>query len=257
MTSGEGRRDESVSFSLRELMKLEDERVDGERQQREARERAAKLAREEAERRERAELEARERTAAEERERARRIEVEEEARREAMSRAAVEQARIAVEARTRADESERERRHEIELQRMRTEGQRKPALGGYLASGLGGAAVAVAGCMVLMFAVAKPASDRRVADLDRAVATAEGRASTLERRIDEQNLKLAEVQKALDAARDQLAHTPPPPPNVGPTTPQKGPFAAPGGTSTSIKPPVEKPCVNKFDPLCGHIPRVP
>ena len=250
MTGGAERRDESVSFSLRELMKLEDERIDQEKQARDAREHTAKLAHEESERKARAELEAKERAAADERERVRRLEVEEEARREAMSRAAVEQARIAVEARTRADESDRERRHELELQRMRLESQKKPPLGAFLGSGLVGAGVAVVGCMVLLFAVAKPESDRRIADLDRAVANAEGRATALERRVDEQNAKLAEAQKALDAARDQLAHPPAPvPAKAGPTTPKVG-VAAP----LPVKPPAEKPCINRFDPLCGHIP---
>ena len=108
MTGSPERRDESVTFSLKELMKLEDERICQERQAREARELAVKSAREDAERREREELAAKDRAAEEERERARFREMEEEARREAMQRAAIEQARITVEARTRAEESDRE-----------------------------------------------------------------------------------------------------------------------------------------------------
>src|SRR5262245_46952258 len=101
-------KEESVTFSLKELAKLEDERIDQENRMREAREKAAVAAREDATRKEREELEARERAAADERERARFREMEEEAKREAMSRAAVEQARITVEARTRSEEAERE-----------------------------------------------------------------------------------------------------------------------------------------------------
>jgi hypothetical protein len=250
MTGGPERRDESVTFSLRELTKLEDERIEKEKQTREARAEAAEAAREAADRRERATLEARERAAAEERARARRLEVEEEARREAMSRAAVEQARIEVEARTRAEESDRERRHELELQRLRLSTRPTRGIGALLSSGLGGAVVGVAGCLVVVFAVTKPASDRRIQDLDRAVATAEGRASALERRVEEQSAKLAEAQGALEAARDQAAHPPTPAPRPAAVTPAKPGFVAP----PSRKPPAEGPCVNRFDPLCGHIP---
>jgi hypothetical protein len=250
MTGGSERRDESVTFSLRELTKLEDERIEKEKQAHEARAHAAEAAREAAERRERAALEARERDASEERARARRLEVEEEARREAMSRAAVEQARIEVEARTRAEESDRERRHELELQRMRLEARPARGVGALVSSGLGGAALALAGCLVVVFAVTKPASDLRVRELDRAVASAEGRASALERRVEEQTAKLAETQRALDAARDQAAHPPAPAPRPAAATPVKSGFAAP----PPPKPPAEKPCVDKFDPLCGHLP---
>jgi colicin import membrane protein len=250
MTGGSERRDESVTFSLRELTKLEDERIAKEQQAREASAQAAEAAREATERRERAALEAREREASEERARARHLEVEEEARREAMSRAAVEQARIEVEARTRAEESDRERRHELELQRMRLEARPARGLGALVSSGLGGAAVAIAGCLVVVFAVTKPASDRRIQELDRAVATAEGRASALERRVEEQSATLAETQRALDAARDLAAPPPAPAPRPAAATPVKTGFVAP----PPPKPPAEKPCANRFDPLCFHIP---
>jgi colicin import membrane protein len=204
MTGGPERRDESVNFSLKELMKLEDERISQERQAREARELAAETAREDAARRERAELEARERATAEERERARFREMEEEARREAISRAAVEQARITVEARTRAEESDRERRHELELQRMRTETVQKPGPGGYIASALGGAAACLAIALVLHFSVSKPAADLRIAELDRAVAAADGQANGLGRRVDEQSARIKKLEDALREKEDEL-----------------------------------------------------
>ncbi|MDB5216675.1 MAG: type 3 domain protein precursor [Myxococcaceae bacterium] len=257
MTGGPERRDESVNFSLKELMKLEDERITQERQAREARELAAKNAREEAERREREELAAKDRAAADERERARFREMEEEARREAMQRAAVEQARITVEARTRAEESDRERRHEIELQRLRAETVKKPGPGGYVASALGGAAVALALCLVMHFAVSKPASDRRIAELDRAVAGAEGREGELGRRVDEQKLRIGQLEKSLSDMQDELSKRPPlavvtPKAPAGPVGPKHGGSGA-GSDSSKGKGPNDGPPCPKFDPLCFHI----
>ena len=258
MTGGPERRDESVNFSLKELMKLEDERISQERQAREARELAAKLAREEAERLERDQLAAKDRAASEERERARFREMEEEARREAMSRAAVEQARITVEARTRAEEADRERRHEIELQRLRTETVTKPGAGGYVASALGGAAAALALCLVMHFAVWKPASDHRIAELDRSVASGETREAALARRVDEQKTRIAQLEKSLEDMRTELSARPP-----APATPIKPPTGTSGGGPRGGRPDTvgksngkglnDGPPCPKFDPLCFHI----
>ena len=256
MTGGPERRDESVNFSLKELMKLEDERITEERQAREARELAVKTAREEAERREREELAAKDRTAAEEQERARFREMEEEARREAIQRAAVEQARITVEARTRAEESDRERRHEIELQRMRAETVKKPGPGGYVASALGGAAAALALCLVMHFAVSRPASDKRIAELDRAVAGAEGREAELGRRVDDQKARIGQLEKTLSDTQDELSKRPAvvatPPKPAGPAGPKHGGTGT-GADSSKGKGLNDGPPCAKFDPLCFHI----
>lgn len=252
MTGGTERRDESVSFSLKELMKLEDERIDQEKTSREARERSAKLASDEAERRAKADLAARARAEADERERTRRIEREEEARLEAMQRATVEQARITVEARTRAEESERERSHERELQRMRLEGQKKPEIGALIGSGLAGTAFALAGFMVFFFAAAKPASDHRIAELDGHLSAAEDRGRALDRRLDDQNIKLAAVTKELEAAR-KLVAAQPAPALVGPTTTTGRPPVGHPPTPPRI-PVKEEKCADPHDPLCFHIP---
>lgn len=256
MTGGPERRDESVNFSLAELMKLEDERIAQEKRAHEARQLAAQSEREAAERRESETVAARARAEAEERERLRFREMEEEARREAMQRAAVEQARITVEARTRADESERERRHEIELQRMRAETIRKPGPGGFVASGIGGAAFAFAACLVLHFAVSKPASDRRIADLDRAIATERGRSDELGRRIDDEKTRIAGLERDLGDARNEITRLRAPPPVKA--TPL-GPHPGGGNVPTKSNKPGtginEGPPCAPFDPLCFRIDR--
>lgn len=257
MSGGPERRDESVNFSLKELMKLEDERISQERQAREARELATKTALEAAERSAREELAAKDRAAAEERERARFREMEEEARREAIQRAAVEQARITVEARTRAEESDRERRHEIELQRLRAETVEKPGAGGYVASALGGAAVTLALCLVMYFGVSKPASDRRIAELDRAVAGADGREAALGRRVDDQKARIGQLEKSLTDMQDELSKRPPvqaaPPKGPGPAGHKPGGTGAGTDSSRGGKGPNDGPPCAKFDPLCFHI----
>jgi hypothetical protein len=257
MTGGPERRDESVSFSLKELMKLEDERNTEERQAREARELATRAAHDEAERREREEVVARNRAAEEERERARFREMEEEARGEAIQRATVEQARITVEARTRAEESERERRHEIELQRMRVETVKKPGPGGYVASALGGAAATLALCLVMHFAIWRPASDRRIAELDRAVAGADGREAEMGRRVDDQKMRIGQLEKSVADLQDELTKRPPAQ-AVSPRTATGATLQKRAGTGAGADPLKGKgasdgpPCA-KGDPLCFRI----
>jgi colicin import membrane protein len=255
MTGGPERRDESVSFSLKELMKLEDERITQERQAREARELATKAARDEAERREREELAAKDRAAEEERERARFREMEEEARREAIQRAAVEQARITVEARTRAEESDRERR--LELQRLRVETVKKPGPGGYVASALGGAAATLALCLVMHFAIWRPASDRRIAELDRAVAGADGREAELGRRVDDQKMRIGQLEKSISDMQDELTKRPPaqavsPKAATGATV-QKRVGTGTGADTVKGKGANDGPPCAKGDPLCFRI----
>lgn len=254
MTNRPERRDESVQFSLKELMKLEDERIGEEKKARDEREAAEARTREETARREREALAAREREEADVRERQRREMVEEEARREAMSRAAVEQARIAVEARARAEESERERRHEIELVRVRAETQKKPGIGGFIGSGLAGAGVVLLAALLVHFGMVKPASARRIAELEQGVAVVESRADQLSHQNAKQADELAATKRELDAAKALLAASPPPASKTPATAPGggKGPMVTP-----PVKPrlPDEKPCVDEHDPLCGTIRR--
>jgi hypothetical protein len=117
--------DNSVTFSLAELAKIEEERVRSEDIQRaRARERDARE-RHEAEARRRAEEAAQVAAEAEARARARREEAEEKARAEARERAAVEVARIAAEAKTRLDADNAARAHELAVIRVQNEGGRR------------------------------------------------------------------------------------------------------------------------------------
>ena len=140
---------------------------------------------------------------------------------------------------------------------MRAETVKKPGPGGYVASALGGAAATLALCLVMHFAVSKPASDRRIAELDHAVAGAEGREAELGRRVDDQKSRIGQLEKSLSDMQDELSKRPPvqgaaPKSPAGPTGQKHG------GTGTGTDPskgkgPNDGPPCNKFDPLCFHI----
>jgi hypothetical protein len=245
------RRDESVQFSLHELMKLEDERILRERRDREADEAAALAAKQDATRRER---EAHERAEAQARERERMLRVEEEARREAMSRAAIEQARIEVEARTRADEAERERRHELELARLRLDVGKPHGPAMLLGSAAGGAAVAFIACVALYFGSLRPEAARKIEGLEAATQRAEARATQLGIESLSQGKQLNELKESLAVARADIiklrdsatAKVSTPPHGAG-GVPKAGgrPGQPPPPASLSDK------CAGSRDPLCG------
>ena len=139
---------------------------------------------------------------------------------------------------------------------MRAETVKKPGPGAYVGCALGGAAVALAVCLVLHFAVSKPASDKRIAELDRAVAGADGHAAELDRRVDEQKARIGELDKSLREAQAEITRLSTPlkaAVPTGPTVIKKGG----GGPNTTVKPPLDSgpPCAFKGDPLCGHIDR--
>ncbi|HEY8075490.1 MAG TPA: hypothetical protein VIF62_15305 [Labilithrix sp.] len=243
-------RDESVTFSLRELEQLENERLEREKRQREDELHAMQRAKEEAERRAEEERTARLRMEADEKERARLREIEEEARREAMSRAAVEQARIEVEARTRADEADRERRHELELARIRIESKKSSGVGVVVGSGLVGFAVALGVCAGFYFGAIAPANARTRAALDGDVADANAKVRDLRSEAIDEHKKLVALQLQLDAANariDELSQKAP----SKPTT--KGPIGTGSGPTSTVKkdPPPPDPCAGSKDPLCG------
>lgn len=233
-----GRREESVSFSLRELTKLEEDRLAREAREAHEREAAAARAREEAARRE-----------ATAREDERRKALDDLARREAMQKALVEQARIEVEARTRAEEAERERRYELELARLRGEATRQGP-GGYVASAAAGLVVAMLACAFAYVGAVKPAFERRTAELERSAAREGERAADLERRLEEARAALTAKERELAAAP---SHDAPPTALPGPARgPTRGPTRR-GGTRGSAPPaPAPTTCL-PGDPLCPAI----
>lgn len=243
----------SVTFSLGELMKLEDERVAEQMREREANERAAVEAKVLAERQERAAAEARARAEEDAVERRRRQELDELARREAMQRATVEQARLEVEARTRADERERERQHEVVLQNARAVRPKPTSLGALIgATGLGGGLMLLVTC-ILHFGVNQPNIDRRIAELELRDVTAEHKLTEADANADKLRKTIASIEKRnadLESEnktlKDDLAKAP-----VKPTTPNR-PKGDAHPPAAPVKP--EKEC-DPHDPMCFSIKR--
>lgn len=250
MTGGAaGRRDESVTFSLRELQELEDERLAREKRDVKEREAATARAREESARREAEQIAANERADAEAREAERRRELEDMARREAMQKAIVEQARIEVDAKTRAQEAERERQHELELARLRAEqGKSKPGV--VIGASLGSAGLVLIGAFAIQLGVLKPSTDARIAAITEMAARAEAHASDAERRFETEKSKVDALQKELDKAREAKPSEPSKS-NTTPSKPNRGPTTTP--TPTTPTPPKRTGC-NPKDPMCFDPP---
>lgn len=254
MTSG-SKREESVQFSLKELLELEDQRLEEQQRAAAAEEANRARARTDAARREADARAAEEQTRRRSEELARQAELDELARREAMQKAIVEQARLEVEVRARSAERERERLHEVELARMRSTQPKETTLGGTLIGAAVGGGVMLAVLLGIHFAVTEPANARRIADAEHARSIAEAKADERERQSDAQRSamlrleeRLASAERELLASRSRPATAPPPVSHVTPPH-VAAPPAAPKHD------PASGTCANKWDPLCGAIPR--
>ena len=250
MTEGGGRgtsaafRDESVTFSLRELRELEEERL-----ARESRAREEDAARIEAARRDG------ERRARDEKERAEAARRDEAAKHEALQRAAIEQTRLEVDVRAREGERERERRHEVEIARLRAETQ-KPGFG---LAALGGAALVggvTAGfaAFAVHMALLAPAAEQRIGAVERSASAERQRADVARDDLERERRRAAELERQsaqlrsdLEAARKPGSQAPAGGRGGGSATPPHGPAMKRG-------PEIEK-CVDPHDPMCFAIPR--
>ena len=241
-TTPSTRQEGSATFSLGELMKLENERVAEQERDREEATRAAARAAEAVAAKASADAEA---DAAKKK----RAELDELARRDAIQRAVVEQARLEVDARTRADERERERQHEVALVNARNAPPPPKTTGlGALAgaTGLGGALMLVV-AMVIHFAVEKPAIERQLTELDLRAGTAEQRASSAEQKIEQQQRMIAALEKNKSALEAQLATASNPAPSPVKPPPGGKPVPTRSAPKTDEK---KAPCPD-HDPMCS------
>jgi colicin import membrane protein len=242
----------SVTFSLGELMKLEDERVAEQVREREANERALVAAKIEEERQARAAEEAKVRADHEAAERRRRAELDELARREAMQKATVEQARLEVDARTRAEERERERQHELALQTARAATPKPAGLGALFgATGLGGGLMLLVTCIV-HFGVTQPATDRRLTELELRATTAEHKLSEADMNAEKSRKTIAALEQknaTLELDNKNLRDAANAPSGRTPRSPTPG---HPAPTTGKPKP-AETACADEHDPMCFSI----
>jgi hypothetical protein len=187
----------SVTFSLQELMKIEQERITEQEQHRrrqaELREKTEREAQQRAEQQEveRLRAEERERTLQEQRRR------EEAAKLEAMHHALVQAEKDRVLQQMRLQQSENERQHELKLEAVRQGGT---------ARRLKSLLIAVSTASLLLFAstsagwlgIVKPDQDRRLAQLTEQASSRDQENQQLKRKLDQQATQL---DKLLDQVR--------------------------------------------------------
>jgi hypothetical protein len=190
----------SVTFSLQELERMEEERVralaDAAQRERVMQERA-RLDAEERERSERRAQEEAEERARREVERGAR---EEAARIEAIHRATTEAARVEAEAKARAEAREAERRHELELERARL------AAGGAKARGparaaIFGVVVAAGVAMSVHYGVMAPRERARATEADAAIASRDVAIADLRAHAEATDARVRALEDDLATAR--------------------------------------------------------
>ena len=242
--------DSSVVFSLNELMRLEDRRREEEAEAARAREAATRRAAAEAEARERAAEEERLR-AAEARRLAEALAVcEHEARLQAMTEAEIVRARHEAEAATRAEELLATREHERALVVSRDEvSRRKLARATYATAALLVATWAGGGWYSVQ--AARQMTEEQ-ATYREATATQKGALEKLQRAFEEQDDKIASLEK--DFADLHRTETAPAPARAQVTPGPRG--ASP--EHTQVRPPPRgaspRPACKDHDPLCTDLP---
>ncbi|MCL2777632.1 MAG: hypothetical protein FWD73_06475 [Polyangiaceae bacterium] len=237
-----------MRFSIGELIALENERQAEQARLDRVLEQKEHQKRIEAEKQRRAEIEAEMRAREEAADRRRQNEIEAEARcdadadADAIEKASLKQASLEVEMRARAEEREREQRHEIELLQVKARNRPRPTSMGTLSCAiLFGAALMLLAFVGVYFDAMKPATDRRIADLNERVAIAEKRAFERDRQIDDQARAMATIEMQRDEARAELHALKSGPAIKCPTT---------GGSSPPRPGPSSKPANSSPRPVC-------
>jgi colicin import membrane protein len=249
----------SVLFSLRELMNLEEERIETEKQREEEARAADRRAKMEAELRLRAAEEARIRAEEERRQNDAAREREEAARLEAIQRAAIERTRLETEERARLAQMELAHKHERELMALKSDKQKTGLRRALI--GVGVASVVFAGGgLGYYFGVAVPAAERDRAAIeaearqlkearDKAEADAKAKEKMIADLTDQRDKAKTEKERIeLDQKLNELkGGDGKKPPVVGPGT---GTVKPPRDTKLDAEKLLEA-CKNSKDPSCG------
>jgi colicin import membrane protein len=202
MGSSQSVQEGSVTFSLLELGRLEEQRLREEREAEAARRRQEQEARDEAERRAARELEDRETREAEARRSEERREREEAARVEAIKAAIVEKARKEADARAIAEEREQQHRREVELTSVARGHVEKRLVRISVAQAVALVAV-IAGAGVGYLAGIAPQNERRVAAVSAEVAERDQTIASLRAEVASASAALGAAHKDLSVAGDR------------------------------------------------------
>jgi colicin import membrane protein len=241
----------SALFSLGELMRLEQDRIAQEEADRRARALADELARRDAEQRAREEelariqLEQDRQRAEAERER------EQTARLEAIRLAEVERARIEAEQRGRLDALSAQQQHDQKIKALETDASKK-RLSRALRATLALSAALIAGGLSFYWFRVRPATQNQVASLESIIADQRQVTETTKRALDEQNLKLGELENRMRHEQQERQDAERAKADADTKAKAKTPIVP---VRRNVKPPpaAEAPCVcaDPHDPLCG------
>jgi hypothetical protein len=253
-SSGSRRDEQSVQFSLKDLLKLEEERLDEQRRELETRLAQEKATAQNEALRKAAEAQAREEAIEKEIAAQKAAELDALARREAMQKALVEQARLEVEARTRTEERDLERRHEIELAKARATNPKSHGLGSIAGSALLGGVVMLLVVAGIHFGVTKPAADHRMAEMQTTLGSLETRVTEANRLAQDERKRADELQGQLNKANQKIAELSTKTTTTTTTTTTGTVRNPTSGRVTPPPPPPPPPVVClKGDPLCPTI----
>ena len=234
----------SALFSLSELMRLEQNRIAEEEEQRKATILAEENARRESERlareQEGVRLKLEEDRRREEAERER----EHAARLEAIRQAEIERARVEAEQRGRLEALSAQQQHEQKLAALQSDAGKK-RLSRVLRLTLGLSTVLIVGAVALYFGRLRPETRSEVRSLESLIQGQRQQTEATQRALDAQNQKLQELEERVRKEREQQL-APKPVPEPKPKTPG---VANQRGIKPVAPPP---PCTcDSHDPLCG------
>jgi colicin import membrane protein len=236
----------SALFSLKELMRLEESRIEEERAQRQRTAEAAERARQEAARMARENELARVRAEEERRREAGRRARDEAARIEAVRFAEVERVRVEAFERAKSEALSAQRAHEQRLAAIGA-GESKKRLRVTMWSGAAAFVLLAAGGAGIYFGHLKPSAAERARGLEAIIAQRRAETDRMQKALDDQNRIVRDLQ-------DQMKPAAPPErkPAAAPPKP-----AAPAGKITHPPPPKPPPpCTcDPHDPLCGCFAR--
>jgi colicin import membrane protein len=239
----------SALFSLSELMRLEQNRIREEEEQRQAKVLADEMARREADRLAREQ----ERARLQQEEERRRAEAEQERERavrlEAIRQAEVERARVEAEQRAKLEALSAQQQHEQKLKALETDAGKK-RLSRALRATIGLSVALMVGGAALYFGRLQPQSRYQAQSLEALIQDGRSKSEANQRALDLQNQKIQDLEERIRKEREQNVA----PPKPEPTTKPKAPVVAnPRGTKPVAPPPCV--CADPHDPLCGCLKR--
>jgi colicin import membrane protein len=240
----------SALFSLSELMRLEQNRIAEEEEQRKARVLAEETARREAQRlareQERVRLKLEDDRRRDEGERER----EHAVRLEAIRHAELERIRVDTEQRARLEALSAQQQHEQKLMALATDAGKKK-LSRALRWTLGLSAALIVGAVALYFGRLRPETKNQVQSFESLLQEQRQKSEATQRSLDRQNDKIRELEERIRKEREQ---------NLVPAKPdtetrKKVPSVPVAPNRRDGKSGTDCTCVDPHDPLCGCLKR--